>query len=280
MISALQIQYGLPELRKGNFVMGSYSPINKGIFQGFLALPFMFELKIFSDWTFTKTALDIFQWIKFETIYGNLFIAKCANKGYIAHPLGKKAPFHMKLLLGFGGLVGLIVVIAGPLLLFSTLNPLAESNPVLGARIILEISANITDEEGGATNTYELFRSDRFLSIGAMPDKTFEAFSGIREVTDLDRDLFQQVMFEEVSDNTWDLSPPAQKRLYDKLFNINTSFPGIINLELTYAFEREQPPGQLTIQKKLPIVNVNDENVKNRDEIIQKLTEALDPEAS
>ena len=76
LFSALQIRYGLPELRKGNFSMGGYSGINKGMFMGFMAAPFIFELKIIADWTFTRTALDLFQWIKFESVYGELFVAK------------------------------------------------------------------------------------------------------------------------------------------------------------------------------------------------------------
>lgn len=74
--SALQIRHGYPELKKGNFLMSNTTPLNKVAFQIFLAVPFLLELKIFTDWSFTKTGLDVFQWIKFENIYGDLFIAK------------------------------------------------------------------------------------------------------------------------------------------------------------------------------------------------------------
>lgn len=74
-ISALQIRYGLPELRKGSFIKPT-SAINKLIFVIYRAIPFLLEIKTITDWTFTRTALDIFQWIQFETIYGELFIAK------------------------------------------------------------------------------------------------------------------------------------------------------------------------------------------------------------
>lgn len=99
-VSALQIRYGLPELRKGNFAMEGYSAINKGIFMGFMSTPFVFELKIITDWTFTRTALDLFQWIKFESVYGDLFVAKCTNKPIYAHPLGQKIAWFMKLGMG------------------------------------------------------------------------------------------------------------------------------------------------------------------------------------
>ena len=271
-ISAMQIRYGLPELRKGNFAMGDYTPINKGVFQGYLAAPFILELKILSDWTFTKTALDLFQWIKFETIYGDLFIAKCTNKGYINHPLGEKIPWYMKLILGFGGLLVLILIIAGPLLLFSSFNPLAQANPVIGARLRFQIATNLTIEDGGATNKYELFRSDRFLSIGDIPNPTFNTFNGIRQITSLDRDLFQQVMFENVSDSTWTLSPPIQTRLHESLVDSKNSDG--INLILSYEFQRDQPPDQLTISKELPIINILAEDVVGGGEILQALISA------
>ena len=47
-------------MKKGNFMMNSYSVVNKLAFQGFMAIPFLFELKTFVDWTFTRTALDVF----------------------------------------------------------------------------------------------------------------------------------------------------------------------------------------------------------------------------
>lgn len=40
-------------MKKGNFMMNSYSIVNKITFQGFYVIPFLFELKTFVDWTFT-----------------------------------------------------------------------------------------------------------------------------------------------------------------------------------------------------------------------------------
>jgi hypothetical protein len=60
IFSALQIKYGLPEMRKGSFMMHDYNVFNKAVFKIYLAIPFLLELKTISDWTFTKTALDIF----------------------------------------------------------------------------------------------------------------------------------------------------------------------------------------------------------------------------
>mmetsp|Transcript_25026 Transcript_25026/g.17692 ORF Transcript_25026/g.17692 Transcript_25026/m.17692 type:complete len:105 (-) Transcript_25026:1318-1632(-) len=60
IISAIHIRFGMPSLKKGGFMMDKYQPINSYIFRGFLAIPFIFELRSIVDWTFTKTALDVF----------------------------------------------------------------------------------------------------------------------------------------------------------------------------------------------------------------------------
>jgi hypothetical protein len=59
-VQAWQIRQGLPELKKGGFMIGSYSPLSKIIFYCWYYVPFMFELRTIIDWTFTKTALDVF----------------------------------------------------------------------------------------------------------------------------------------------------------------------------------------------------------------------------
>jgi len=88
--SCLQVRFGLPELRKGNFLMEGTEKINRMGFLVFQNIPFLWELRIIIDWTFTKTAIDLFQWFKFEQLYANFFLAKCLNKAYIAHPRGEK----------------------------------------------------------------------------------------------------------------------------------------------------------------------------------------------
>ena len=58
------MRVGLPEVRKGSFLVDSFNPASSLIYRGYLAIPFIFELRSIIDWTFTATALDVFQWIK------------------------------------------------------------------------------------------------------------------------------------------------------------------------------------------------------------------------
>jgi len=63
LVQALQIKKGLDRTSKG--FMDRYTWYNGFVYQGYRAIPFLFEFKMFSDWTFTKTSLKIFDWIRF-----------------------------------------------------------------------------------------------------------------------------------------------------------------------------------------------------------------------
>ena len=157
--------------------MKNSTPINRIGFQTFRAVPFLLELKIFSDWSFTRTSLDVFQWIKFDSIYGDLFVAKCINKGYVAHKLGDPISKFIKFLVGFLGTLGLVAIIAGPMLLFSTLNPISQDNLITGVILDLTIEVNVTSEGGGTTNKYGLFHTDHVTMLNSISDSLYSNMS-------------------------------------------------------------------------------------------------------
>lgn len=90
--SSLQIRYGVAEMKKSNFLMNSYHIVNYIAFKGFMAIPFMFELKTFVDWTFTRTALDVFQWFNLSATHAELYIAHSLQGRYQKNPLGRPIP--------------------------------------------------------------------------------------------------------------------------------------------------------------------------------------------
>ena len=70
--------------------MDKYDKPNKYAYLVYFNIPFLYELKTIADWTFTRTALDLFQWLKMGNVHSEIFLAKCTNKVYIEHPLGEK----------------------------------------------------------------------------------------------------------------------------------------------------------------------------------------------
>ncbi len=62
LVQSLQIKAGLDQSSRG--FMDRYTWYNGFIYMGYRAIPFLFEFKAFSDWTFTRTSLRIFDWIR------------------------------------------------------------------------------------------------------------------------------------------------------------------------------------------------------------------------
>ena len=125
-VSAYQMRIGLPEVRKGSFLVNNFNPAASIIYRGYLAIPFVFELRSIIDWTFTTTALDVFQWIKLAQIQANLYVAKCVNRYYFDKKIGKPATKVEKIGMGFPLMLGVLTLIIGPIVLFSTINPIKK----------------------------------------------------------------------------------------------------------------------------------------------------------
>lgn len=138
--------------------MNAASSLRGSMFAAYRALPFIFEIRTFLDWTFTKTALDLFQWIKFEIIFSTLFTARCKWIVRQTHIVGNPIKLVMKITQGGIAIIGLIGIIFGPLLIFSTLNPLLETNPVIGTSVT--IGLQIDD------NYYSIFSASHVSNIG------------------------------------------------------------------------------------------------------------------
>lgn len=59
-----------------------------------------------------------------------MYVAKCYNRPYMKKPLGEKIPLWEKILIGVSLMVFILCLIALPMLLFSSINPVGLNNPV------------------------------------------------------------------------------------------------------------------------------------------------------
>lgn len=88
------------------------------------------EIRAVFDWMVTKTSLDLFQWLKMEDAYSNVYIDKSCMDARRERIPAEPRPFHDKLFFGACFLCLLMVVIVGPIILFSSLNPIMESEAI------------------------------------------------------------------------------------------------------------------------------------------------------
>ena len=145
--------------------MDTFNPVTGVIYRGYLAIPFIFELRTLIDWTFTTTSLDAFQWIKLAQIQANMYVAKCVNKDYMERLLGERIKKWEKIVVGFGLVLFIILMLVGPIVLFSALNPVATlDNPIGGT---LRATLVISDKtfEPAINQTLPLFMTDQVTQI-------------------------------------------------------------------------------------------------------------------
>jgi len=71
--SALQIRDGYPQKPYKPFFTKDVSKFKYILFKTYTFVPFIWEMKVALDWTFTKTTLDLFQWFKIDDAYNFIY---------------------------------------------------------------------------------------------------------------------------------------------------------------------------------------------------------------
>jgi hypothetical protein len=141
-ISCLQIKSGYPTMGiYSSFFVKSYFWIFNVIYLIWRAIPFVFELKTLLDWTFIKTTLNFYEWLKLEDIYSTQYTRKCdlEYKKIYGRNFGQSQFVTTKIGSGFLLFVGICLVIFFPLLFYSTANPTFEYNAVSMVRLDISI---------------------------------------------------------------------------------------------------------------------------------------------
>ena len=239
LFSGLQIKYGMTDIKKLSSLMQASNSFYNIVYKCYIHIPFLFELKNFIDWTFTKTSLDLWKWLKLEEIISLLFINKCQAKGEMGHRVGQKVPLHMKFLMGSTTFFFVILMIFGPLVLFSYLNPLSFVNRVTGVnfKLILSIPTNSNFTQNLNLTLFETTNSyiDNFQK-----DEDYNSFfNEINNTNILDyKKSFKYTQVQNVTvihytESNWDISP----RFINYLANLEESEG--FNIILKYSFQRE-----------------------------------------
>lgn len=199
------------------------------------------------------------------------------------HPLGKPRTFFQKLIFGGLFLLGIVALVAGPLAIFSSLNPVAIDNKVTGSTLRFNIEVGNFDDTG-VTNQYTIYQNDYVTQLQNINDYLYKSLELNQkpQTRNYDRDLYQVIEMNENSDNVWAMSPPNQDNLYqileDALEDINATNLEI-NLNVYYMFDRPNPEGSKGEESAI-IVNIMDPNIINREEILTNLRDSVNPDIS
>jgi len=248
-LSAFQLKHGIPGFKGKLFLMKHYTMWNSVGFKVYRAVPFFFEVKTFMDWTFTHTALDLFQWLKLEDVYGQLFVTKIATDAHFQRKLGDHIDRFSKFTIGFCGITFLLLLILGPLLLFSTYNPLAAENAVIGATVSLGFRI-------GKNNYFSIFSNSHVSAI--LNDKSSYDFSGQPALRDVDPDRIQTVTMAPFSEETWGITYPNYELFQTSLGDLLT----LLN-DKSYTIEKvnQTIPATLEIEYQFSQIQTQDTNI-------------------
>lgn len=235
LLGSAQLYFGFSRTPpKDSLKSSGFSCTRLTLFNMFASIPFLLELKAILDWTATRTSLDVWMWVKLESIHNDLFRVQC-NMEYRDNDrvvLSGKKPqgWLAKLTSGWLYAVLILIFIITPMLVFSTLNPVLQDNPVNGLTATVRIE--------GEGRTFIVYQSTQPQSIEAAVNISSSWFVELQSnATDqnaaqtgatstaalrspVESDWLpqtQRVISFPFSDRRWTIAPPALDSLVDLL---------------------------------------------------------------
>ena len=245
LFSGMQIKFGFYDMKKKSMLKSGNSSYSGTINTVFNNIPFLYEIKLAIDWTFTSTCLDFFQWNKFESVYDTVYTTFCAMNAKNVSLIGQQIGKIWKI--GMGGTLsfGLIILLVIPIILFSSLNPTNKLNNLNGASLTAELSFFY---ENGLILNYTLFKNTKPESITDFSKKdpvwSKYGFSKSPNTKNFPKSQIQKVQFSQTSDRNWGLAKPHIDKLIDILNfeSKNNTELKEIQIILDYKFQRLLPP--------------------------------------
>lgn len=228
--SGTQVGIGFPRLfvRKLNFSYIAYV-----LFIITRSIPFLFELKSLIDWTTTKTALPLYDWMKNEDVFSDLYKRKCDVEYYrgMKRKVGDRQPLSSKLFSGVLLLGFLLLVLFLPLIYYSSLNPTLASNSVSAISVRVGIVGH-----DPLYSTSQLAGSQG-LSVSDVRGLVAD-YSGLHSFQ-LATLTVQELFTLPFSDSLWEISPPSRNSLTGALLDMSIE----VQMQTLYSFTRFGPVG-------------------------------------
>ena len=284
--SGLQVKYGFYDLKRKSLLKSGHSSINGSIYAAYKAIPFLYEIKLAIDWTFTSTCLDLFQWNKFESVYDTIFATYCSMTAKNVQLVGQKVKKFLKI--GMGGTLSfsLIILLVIPLMLFSSINPTNEINNVVGATLKIDLSIFY---QNGLNNNYTLFQNSKPQSIeNLFPEESVRQnndnsegenewkmynYSESIETKNFPKDQIQKIEFFKQSDRNWGLTKAHVLKLINTLGDL-VEYKDVniskIYIVMDYQFERPLPVEARKVSNRIDTL-IYDENDKNSEKNITQI---------
>ena len=219
VVSAQQIRGGYLELSSYFSLKERHHPIFYGIYMIFRSVPFVYELKIVIDWTFTATTLKFMWWIKLQDITHELYVARCDLEDTRLLKMERDKtlafPTYRKALQGCGIAALLVCIIFFPLMYYSSFSPALTENYVEHVRVstgVIGAPPIYSGREALPETKRRLLDSDVMQKIQYTRPSLFGFTYKGRELQLIEMPVGSQMV--------WWVPHEAKSRIEEKLFDV------------------------------------------------------------
>ncbi|XP_034101591.1 piezo-type mechanosensitive ion channel component isoform X6 [Drosophila albomicans] len=271
LLSSYQIKSGYPKRILGNFFTKGFSMVNMIAFKVYMQIPFLYELRTILDWVCIDSTMTIFDWLKMEDIFSNIYLIRCTRQSETDFPAmrAQKKASLSKLIMGGTVVLLIVICIWGPLCLFALGNAVGSSN--VPYQVSLSIRIGPYDPIYTTNNYDSIFEIDSKMYT-QMTNAFFKNKQALTFIAGYDATDVAAVKLAGNSPSLWNIAPPDKQRLTNDLRNNHT-----LIARFSYSLTRKAPAKGLK-------ENVGDEHVIKLDEtfegraaLINMLNETLDP---
>ncbi|KAH8413427.1 hypothetical protein KR009_010997 [Drosophila setifemur] len=274
LLSSYQIKSGYPKRILGNFFTKGFSMVNMIAFKVYMQIPFLYELRTILDWVCIDSTMTIFDWLKMEDIFSNIYLIRCTRQSETDFPAMRAQKKASLSKLFMGGTVVLLIVICiwGPLCLFALGNAVGTSNVPFQVSLSIRIGPY---DPIYTTNNYDSIFEINPEMYSQMTNAYIKDKQALTFITGYDATDVAAVRLAGNSPSLWNIAPPDRQRLLNDLRNNHT-----LKARFSYSLTRKAPAKGLK-------ENVGDEHAISLDEtfegraaLINMLTETHELEIS
>ncbi|XP_067624230.1 piezo-type mechanosensitive ion channel component isoform X8 [Eurosta solidaginis] len=265
LLSSYQIKCGYPKRILGNFLTKSFSLVNMISFKVYMAIPFLYELRTILDWVCTDSTMTLFDWLKMEDIFADIYFIKCSRQMETDFPAirATKKPIYSKLFMGGLFIIAIVIALWGPLCIFALGNAVGQSNTPLQVSISIRIGSYAPIYQTNTRDNIIVFDESMYADMRAtyVKDRAAITFLSSYDASDI-----AAIKLPANSPSLWSISPPDRNRLLDDLKS-----NGTIVASFAYSITRIPPDKNLmgTVSSEINF-NMND-TFDGREDLIRML---------
>ena len=252
IVSALQLREGFREGYQFKIVLMRFgnTPVGRFVYNLINTLPFLFEIRTLLDWVVCDTSIDYVMWFRYETLYyllhkTDMLISWRRNRRQY-YSGAKPVPWPLKILLGGGTIAIIMLLLTGPIFIFSTFNPALTSNRIEAATMQVQLDF-YADEKTERHRIYSGFATGYGMSSISQEAMKSELLRGL-SFRSIDSDC---VRFPKYSQSAWILPQSSKLALAQSLNTAAAASTCTAKMTITTEFTRLGPLKAKTVSQDL-----------------------------